>query len=152
MHIYFSGIGGAGIGPLALIAKAAGYEVSGSDMQRSQYIDYLAKHGVTDVHIGQSEQAIEAIHKHKPIDWFVHTSSLLRQNPHHPEYTFCLNNNVKISLRDELLNKIINEKQLKLLAIAGTHGKSTTTAMVIWLFNQLDIPVSYSVGAKTSFA
>jgi UDP-N-acetylmuramate--alanine ligase len=38
-----------------------------------------------------------------------------------------------------------------MLAIAGTHGKTTTTAMAIWLFKQLNIPVSYSVGAKLSF-
>jgi len=41
MRIFFSGIGGTGIGPLALIAKQAGYEVSGSDKQNSQYIEYL---------------------------------------------------------------------------------------------------------------
>jgi UDP-N-acetylmuramate-alanine ligase len=46
MHIFFSGIGGTAIGPLALIAKQAGFEVSGSDKQDSQYIQYLKKHGV----------------------------------------------------------------------------------------------------------
>lgn len=39
-----------------------------------------------------------------------------------------------------------------MVAIAGTHGKTTTTAMVIWLFTQLNTPISYSVGAKTTFA
>ncbi|MEX1995609.1 MAG: Mur ligase family protein, partial [Candidatus Saccharimonadales bacterium] len=51
----------------------------------------------------------------------------------------------------ELLNEILLQKKLKLVAIAGTHGKTTTTAMAIWLFKQLDLPVSYSVGAKLSF-
>ena len=46
MHIFFSGIGGTAIGPLAQIAQQAGYEVSGSDKQASQYIDYLKKHGI----------------------------------------------------------------------------------------------------------
>jgi UDP-N-acetylmuramate-alanine ligase len=40
MHVYFSGIGGAGIGPLAQIAHQAGYKVSGSDQQASAYIEY----------------------------------------------------------------------------------------------------------------
>jgi UDP-N-acetylmuramate--alanine ligase len=45
----------------------------------------------------------------------------------------------------------LQEKNLKLLAVAGTHGKSTTTAMAVWLFKQLGVPISYSVGAKLSF-
>jgi UDP-N-acetylmuramate--alanine ligase len=38
-----------------------------------------------------------------------------------------------------------------MIAVAGTHGKTTTTAMAVWLFKQLGIPISYSVGAKISF-
>lgn len=148
MHIYFSGIGGAGIGPLAQIAHQAGYKVSGSDQQSSQYIDYLSKHGVTSVHVGQTGEAIAEIHDRDPIDWFVHSSSI---KPGHAELEFCRQQGIKISKRDELLNQIINDKNLKLVAIAGTHGKTTTTAMVVWLFKQLGMPVSYSVGAKLSF-
>jgi UDP-N-acetylmuramate--alanine ligase len=151
MHIYFSGIGGTAIGPLALIAKQAGYSVSGSDKRDSQYIQYLKKHGVSDIHIGQDEAAIAALHDKKPIDWFVYTSALPLENPNAPELVFCKQQNIKMSKRDELLNQIISDKKLKLIAIAGTHGKTTTTAMVIWLFKQLGIPVSYSVGAKIGF-
>ena len=43
MNVYFSGIGGTAIGPLALIAHQAGYDVYGSDKQNSQYIEYLKK-------------------------------------------------------------------------------------------------------------
>ena len=71
MHIYFSGIGGAGIGPLAQIAHQAGYEVSGSDKQNSSYIEYLRKHGITDIHIGQSREAIEEVQERSRIDWLV---------------------------------------------------------------------------------
>ncbi len=148
MHIYFSGIGGAGIGPLAQIAKQAGYEVSGSDQQASQYVEYLKKHGISNVHIGQSAEAIAAVHDKQPIDWFVYSSSLPDD---HPELVYCREQNIKTSKRDELLNQIIEDKDLKLIAVAGTHGKTTTTAMMIWLFKQLGVPVSYSVGAKLSF-
>ena len=58
---------------------------------------------------------------------------------------------IKISKRDELINFIITEKNLKLIAIAGTHGKTTTTAMLVWLFKTLQIPVSYLVGSEISF-
>lgn len=151
MHIYFSGIGGTAIGPLALIAAQAGYTVSGSDKQESQYIEYLRKHGITDIHIGQDRAAIAAAHTRQPIDWFVYSSAIAIENPHAPELEFCREQTIHMSKRDELLNQIITDKKLKMIAIAGTHGKTTTTAMVIWLFKRLGLPLSYSVGAKISF-
>lgn len=151
MHIYFSGIGGTAIGPLAMIASQAGYTVSGSDKQDSQYVRYLQTHGVENIHIGQSYESIAAVHASHPIDWFVYSSALAIENPDAPELKFCKGNGIKTSKRDELLNQIILGKKLKLVAVAGTHGKTTTTAMLVWLFKQLNIPVSYSVGAKISF-
>ncbi|HWB38662.1 MAG TPA: Mur ligase domain-containing protein [Candidatus Saccharimonadales bacterium] len=152
MHIYFSGIGGAGIGPLAQVAKQAGYDVSGSDKRDSAYIGYLKKHGIEDIHIGQTRDAIAAIHDKNPIDWFVYTSALPLENPDAPELRFCEEQNIKTSKRDELLNQILNDKKQRLVAVAGTHGKTTTTAMIVWLFKQLGEPVSYILPAKTSFA
>jgi len=151
MHIYFSGIGGTGIGPLALVAKQAGYTVSGSDKQDSQYIQYLKNHGISDISIGQSREDIAKVHEAEPIDWFVYTSALPMENPNAPELLFCREQDIHTSKRDELLNRIISDKGLQLLAVAGTHGKSTTTAMIIWLFKQLGIPIGYNVGAKMSF-
>lgn len=148
MHIYFSGIGGAGLGPLAVIAKQAGFTVSGSDKQNSSYIDYLKKHGITDIHIGQTREAIKDVHSTRPIDWLVYTTAVTSEQTNPPEIQFCEDEGIHISKRDELLNKILDEKDLKMIAIAGTHGKTTTTAMVVWLFEQLKIPVSYSAGAK----
>ncbi|HET9850098.1 MAG TPA: Mur ligase domain-containing protein [Candidatus Saccharimonadales bacterium] len=152
MHIYFSGIGGAGIGPLALIAKQAGYDVSGSDAHDSSYIDYLKKKGISDIHIGQTEAGIAQVQANMPIDWFVYSSALPKTNPNHPELLFCRKRGIKATKRDEFLNQILADKDLKLIAVAGTHGKTTTTAMVVWLFKQMGRPVSYSVGAKTSFS
>lgn len=151
MHIYFLGIGGAGIGPLAQVAHQAGYRVSGSDQQASAYIDYLKKQGLGDIHIGQSAAAIAEIHQKSPIDWFVYSSALTIEDSDAPELAYCRAHGIKTSKRDELLNQIIQDKGLQLLAVAGTHGKTTTTAMVIWLFRELGLPVSYSVGAKLSF-
>ncbi len=151
MHIYFSGIGGSAIGPLAIIAKQAGYKVSGSDAQDSSYIKYLTSQGITDIHVGQSQEQIAAVHAAKPVDWLVYSSALPKTDPNHPELVFAKANAIRTSKRDELLNQIITDKKLKIIAVAGTHGKTTTTAMVIWLFKQLRVPVSYSVGAKLSF-
>ena len=95
MHIYFSGIGGAGIGPLAQIALEAGYTVSGSDKQDSQYIQYLRQHGVTNIHIGQTREAIARAHAKQAIDWFVYTSALPLENPNAPELAYCKEQRIK---------------------------------------------------------
>lgn len=151
MHIFFSGIGGTAIGPLALIAQQAGHTVSGSDKQDSQYIHYLRQHGLVNIHIGQDRDSIEDVHADEPIDWVVYSSAVTIENPDAPELAFAREHGIKATKRDALLNQILQDKRLKLVAIAGTQGKTTTTAMVIWLFKQLRLPVSYSVGAKISF-
>ncbi len=151
MHIYFSGIGGTAIGPLAMITSQAGFSVSGSDKQDSQYIEYLKKHGVNNIHIGQTYEQIASAYAQEPFDWYIYSSAVAIENPNAPEFVFCRENSIKMTKRDELINFIIREKNLQMFAIAGTHGKTTTTAMAIWLFKQLGIPVSYSVGAKIPF-
>lgn len=152
MHIFFSGIGGTGIGPLALVAKQAGYTVSGSDKQHSQYIDYMQKHGITDIAVSQSYDEIAARHAASPIDWYVYSSAVAIEQPDAPELQFCRKNDIRISKRDELLNAILSQKNLKLIAVAGTHGKTTTTAMAVWLAQQLSLPIGYILPAKSSFA
>jgi UDP-N-acetylmuramate--alanine ligase len=151
MHIYFSGIGGTAISSLALIAYQAGYEVSGSDARPSSYLEYLKKHGVTDTHMGVDDKFIAEVHAKHPIDWFVYGSAQPMDFPDHPEFAFCEQQGIKMTKRDEFLSQLIQEKGLKLIAIAGTHGKTTTTAMAAWAFHELGIPLSYSGGAKISF-
>lgn len=148
MHVFFSGIGGAGHSGLALLAHQAGYDVSGSDLKSSGYTEYLKKHGVWDILIGQTSEQIAGIHSKQPIDWFVYSSALPAG---HPELEFCRQNDIKVSKRDEFLNELIKNQGLKLIAVAGTHGKTTTTAMAIWLFKQAGIPISYLMGGKISF-
>jgi UDP-N-acetylmuramate--alanine ligase len=150
MHVYFSGIGGTGIGPLALIAKQAGYEVSGSDAKDGKYLEELRRAGI-NLHIGQLPEQIAEVHSRKPIDWFIYSSALPKTDPDHPELRFCEQNGIKSTKRDEFLNMLLTEKNLKLIAVAGTHGKTTTTAMIVWLFKESGLPVSYSVGAKLPF-
>lgn len=150
MRIYFVGIGGSGIGPLALMAKDAGYDVVGSDAKESSYIEYIRRKGI-DISLDQSGDNIKKQNDIAPIDWVVGVSSIIRDKPNHPELVFAKNNGIEIHERDSLLNKIINDNDMNLVAVAGTHGKTTTTAMIIWLLKNLNIPISYSVGAKLSF-
>lgn len=152
MHIYFAGIGGAGIGPLALIAKQAGYDVSGSDKLHSSYIEYLQKQDITNIHIGQTTESIAAAHASHPIDWFVYSSALPLENPNHPELMFCEEAGIKATKRDEFLQAFLADTGLEMIAIAGTHGKTTTTAMTVWLLQSLGLSFSYLLPAKTSYA
>ncbi len=151
MHIFFSGIGGTGLGPLALIAHQAGYTVSGSDKQDSGYISYLRTHGISQIHIGQSHDQLAELHSKNPVDWLVYSSAVAIEQPDAPEFIFCRDDAIRMSKRDDLLQTILDQKKLKMLAIAGTHGKTTTTAMAIWLAKCLGMPASHSVGGKISF-
>ena len=147
MNIYFSGIGGVGIGPLAEIANDSGYDVAGSDLEESLTVQELRQHGIS-VSTVQDGSFLQARHNDRPIDWFVHTSAL---PDNHPELALARKLGIHTAKRDELLSRIINDKGLKLIAIAGTHGKTTTTGMLVWTLQQLNIPVSYSIGTTISF-
>src|SRR5690606_27037140 len=100
---------------------------------------------------GQTREAIANLHAKQPIDWLVYSSAVEKENKQSPELQFAQAQAIRRTKRDELINRILKEKRLKMIAVAGTHGKTTTTAMVVWLFKQLPIPLSYSVGAKISF-
>lgn len=147
MNIYFSGIGGVGIGPLAEIASDADYSVQGSDTHDSLITRQLAQRGIA-VSIGQDGTFLRECHARQPLDWFVHTAALPAD---HPELLAARELGVKTAKRDELLAHIIKEKNLKLIAVAGTHGKTTTTGMIVWALKQLGIPVSYSIGTTVTF-
>ncbi len=135
-----------------MVAQQAGYTVSGSDKQDSLYTDYLKQHGVSNVHIGQTAEAIAAVHERTPIDWYVYSSAVSIEQPNAPEFVFCREQNIHMSKRDELLNRILADKEMQLVAVAGTHGKTTTTAMAVWLLKQLGVPIGYILPAKSSFA
>lgn len=147
MNIYFSGIGGVGIGPLAEIAHDAGYNVSGSDLEESLIVRELKKREI-NVHIGQDGSFLREQNEKQAIDWFVYTSALPKT---HPELVLAQELGIKTAKRDELLAMIIRDKKLKLIAVAGTHGKTTTTGMFIWTMQKLGIPISYSVGSTIKF-
>lgn len=147
MNIYFCGIGGVGLGPLAEIALDAGHVVTGSDPKAGLMTKELGERGVT-VSTDQSGAFLRETHATQPIDWFVYTSALPAD---HPELLAAQQLGIKTSKRDELLAHIITEKDLKLIAVAGTHGKTTTTSLFVWAFQQLGIPISYSIGTTMSF-
>ena len=147
MNIYFSGLGGVGIGPLAEIARDAGHTVIGSDLQDNLVTNRLRDGGI-QVSIGQDGSFLRTSHRKAPIDWFVYTAALPEN---HPELVIARELGLRVGKRDEFLAYIIQEKDLKLIAVSGTHGKTTTTGMLVWTLLELGIPISYSVGTTISY-
>lgn len=147
MNIYFSGLGGVGIGPLAQIARDAGHTIAGSDAAEGLVTQELQKQGVKLV-IGQDGSFLQACQDEAPLDWFVHTAALPAD---HPELVLAKQLGIRTGKRDEFLAAFIKEHNLKLIAVSGTHGKTTTTGMAIWALKQLGVPISYSVGTTISF-
>lgn len=135
------------IGPLAEMAIGAGHEVCGSDRAAGLMTEALRRNGIT-VSFDQSGEFLRSEHQQAPFDWFVYTAALPAD---HPELVLARQLGIRTSKRDELLAQIITDKQLKLIAVTGTHGKTTTTGMLVWMLQQLGVPVSYLVGSTLSF-
>lgn len=148
MNIYISGISGTGMGPLALMAKAAGFTVWGSDLVKGAIYDELIKAGI-EVKIGLQDGNFLREKLEKGVDWFVHTSALSET---HAELVLAREAGIKCTKRDDFTAFLVAELGLKMVAVAGTHGKTTTTAMIIWAALKLGLPVSYIVGTTLGFA
>lgn len=147
MNIYISGISGTGMGPLALMAKAAGINVCGSDLAAGAIFDELKKAGI-EVEIGKQDGKFLQEKIAEGVDWFVHTSALPEE---HAELKVAREAGIKITKRDELTAYLVEKLGLKMVAVAGTHGKTTTTSMIIWTAIKLGLPVAYIVGTTLNF-
>ena len=148
MKIYISGISGTGMGPLALMAVKAGLEVSGSDLHEGAVYQELVDAGV-DVKIGEQDGEFLKSKIKDGVEWFVHTSALPDDAP---ELAVAREAGIRISKRDNLTEFLVQKLGLKMVAVAGTHGKTTTTSMIIWAAIKLGLPVAYVVGTTLGFA
>jgi UDP-N-acetylmuramate--alanine ligase len=147
MNIYFIGIGGAGLGPLAFLSESCGYSVAGSDGQKSLMTDKLIEKKV-DITFEQDGVFLEKLILQGKADWVVYSSAVKDDNP---ERLVASKYGIKQTKRDGLVNHILSEKKLALVGVAGTHGKTTTTAMCVWCLKKLHIPVSYLIGSNITF-
>jgi UDP-N-acetylmuramate--alanine ligase len=118
-NIYFIGIGGIGMSGLAEYFLLNGYNVSGSDMAESHITNRLKELGA-NIFIGHSGNNITP-----ELDTVVYTSAVKNGNP---EIDKANELGIKTIRRAEMLGEIVNDKYL--IAVSGTHGKTTTTAMI----------------------
>ncbi|MBQ3280276.1 hypothetical protein IJG92_01305 [Candidatus Saccharibacteria bacterium] len=148
MKIYISGISGTGMGPLALMARQAGIEVFGSDLHEGAIYQELVDAGI-EIFIGEQDGEFLREKISDGVEWFVHTSALPSDAP---EMMVAREAGIRISKRDNLTEFLVQKLGLKMVAVAGTHGKTTTTSMTIWASLKLGLPVSYVVGSTLGFA
>ncbi|NYV27646.1 UDP-N-acetylmuramate--L-alanine ligase [Streptobacillus felis] len=122
---FFSGINGIGMSGLALILKELGYEVSGSDIAYKEISKKLEDNGIK-VYVEQKRGNVEG----KDIDLYVYSTAIKENNP---EYMYMVEKNIKMVRRGELLAEIMDKLPLG-IAVAGTHGKTTTSSLATVAF------------------
>jgi len=117
-RIYFIGINGIGMSGLAKIMKCKGYDVKGADICSNYVTEELLSMGIT-VYNEHDEENV------KGADYVIASTAIKETNP---EYAYAKENGIKILKRGELLAKLLNRETG--IAIAGTHGKTTTSSML----------------------
>ncbi|MGG7164665.1 UDP-N-acetylmuramate--L-alanine ligase [Clostridium ihumii] len=117
--VHFIGIGGVSMSGLAEILIENGYKVSGSDRSESENTKKLREHGA-EIYIGQSADNI------KDVDLVVYTAAIAADNP---EIMKAKEENIASMNRAEFLGSIMKGHKYG-VAIAGTHGKTSTTSMM----------------------
>ncbi|GAB4521548.1 MAG: UDP-N-acetylmuramate--L-alanine ligase [Anaerolineae bacterium] len=133
-HIHLVGIGGFGISAIARVLLGQGYRVSGSDRSRNTLTDALARDGVT-IHEGHAAEYVEGA------DALIITSAAAAD---HVEVQAARARGIPVYKRNDIIAEIMRDKTV--IAIAGTHGKTTTTAMVTHILRVNGHDPSYIVG------
>lgn len=133
------GIGGAGMSAVALLAKNAGFEVSGCDLQESTpYLDKCKKAGIK-LYVGHNESHL------KGIDIFTITAAAFFQSQDQPEFIKGQKSG-KMMQWQEFMDKYLHPGK-RVISIAGTNGKSTTTALVSLVLEEAGLDPSVMIGA-----
>ena len=135
-HIHFIGIGGISMSALAEILKTRGFTVSGSDSHASPLTERLEEEGIRVV-IGQKAENIT-----DDIDVVVYTAAV---HPDNPEYAAAEAKGLPILSRAELLGQIMRNYRTA-VAVAGTHGKTTTTSMIAEMLVASEADPTITVG------
>ena len=134
--IHFVGIGGAGMIGIARVLLKKGYKISGSDVVDSNDLKKLRKEGAK-VFIGHSKDNI------KQADLLVVSSAIDKNNP---ELLQASKKSITTIPRAEMLASIMIGYES--IAIAGSHGKTTTTSMIAKIISKAELSPTYVVGGK----
>ena len=135
-HVHFIGIGGISMSGLAEILLKEGFTISGSDASRSALTSHLESLGAS-IACGQRAENI-----HSNMDVVVYTAAI---HPDNPEFAAAKAAGIPMLTRAELLGQIMRNYRTA-IAVAGTHGKTTTTSMFSTLFLAAEKDPTITVG------
>ncbi|NPV57208.1 MAG: UDP-N-acetylmuramate--L-alanine ligase [Anaerolineae bacterium] len=133
-HVHLIGIGGSGLSAIARVMLERGWRVSGSDRVISPLAKELESVGVTVMEGHQAANIAGA-------DLVIRSSAIPDDNP---EVVAAEAAGIPVLKRSQFLGKLTESHRT--VAIAGTHGKTTTTAMMAWIFTQLGLDPSFIIG------
>jgi UDP-N-acetylmuramate--alanine ligase len=136
-HIHFVGIGGIGMSGIAELLLNLGYRISGSDLQETDITRRLVNLGGT-INVGHDGAWVSGAD-------VVVTSSAIREN--NPEILAAIDSHIPVIPRAEMLAELMRLNKFG-IAIAGSHGKTTTTSMVGWLLAQAGLDPTLVIGGK----
>lgn len=139
-HIHFVGIGGSGMSGIAEVFVNLGYQVTGSDLVASQVTKRLSKLGVK-VYEGHDNQNIAGAD-------VVVTSTAVK--PNNPEVIAAKNKNIPVVPRALMLAELLRLRRG--IAIAGAHGKTTTTSLIASILAAADMDPTFVIGGKLEAA
>lgn len=139
-NIYLIGIGGCGVSAIGKILHLLGFKVSGSDLKESSNTIRLRDMGVK-VYFGHQASNV------RNADLVVYSSAIDKTNA---ELAEAISKQIPIMKRAEMLSWIMNRFKYR-IAVAGTHGKTTTTSMIAKILYDAKLDPTYLIGAETDF-
>ena len=139
-RIHFIGIGGVGMCGIAEVLLNQGYDISGSDLRQSAATDRLISLGV-EVYLGHSAENV------KTVDVIVVSTAINQANP---EIKYAMENRIPIVRRAEMLAELMRYRHG--IAIAGTHGKTTTTSLLSSILAEGDKDPTFVIGGRLTSA
>src|SRR5690554_5584382 len=139
-RIHFIGIGGAGMSGIAEVLRNQGYEISGSDLKQTSVTQRLAQMGV-QIFIGHSEAHVDGAHV------VVNSSAVGEDNP---EMQGARDRRIPIVRRAEMLAELMRYRHG--IAVAGTHGKTTTTSLLASVLAAADRHPTFIIGGRVNSA
>jgi UDP-N-acetylmuramate--alanine ligase len=135
-RFWFVGIGGAGMSALALVAREWGAEVGGSDRARSSYVERLEAEGIAVAVGHEASQVPEGVE-------VVVSSAIAADNP---EVEVSRARDQVVRMRSELLAELVTLRPS--IVVAGAHGKTTTTAMIAFVLDRLELDPAFVIGGE----
>lgn len=139
-RIHFVGIGGAGMCGIAEVLLNLGYRISGSDLKASPSTARLQQLGAT-VSFGHSGELVDGV------DVVVVSTAI---DPHNPELLAAREKRIPVVRRAEMLAELMRYRHG--IAVAGTHGKTTTTSMITAIFAEAELDPTFVIGGLVNSA